>query len=102
MSYSSYRVVALIGYTVIVLVLGAIISVYSVTGALEFIATFLLVGIPVMLFVQSRFQRRVDDSGGEFPVAFGGLGMMERDIADDRRGDLTEEDREELGENPPE
>lgn len=101
MSYSGYRVVALIGYIVIILVLGAIISVYSFTGALEFIAAFLVVGIPVMLLVQSRFQKRVDSSGGEYPVAFGGVGMMERDIADDRWGDLTEEDREELGERPP-
>jgi hypothetical protein len=101
MSYSSYRVVAVIAYTVIILVLGAIIAVYSTTGALEFIAIFLLVGIPAMLIVQSRFQKRVDDSGGEYPVAFGGLGMMERDIADDRQGDLTEEDREELGQEPP-
>lgn len=102
MSYTSYRVVALVGYTVIILVLGAIISVYSVTGALEFIAVFLLVGIPVVLFVQSRFQKRVAESGDEYPMAFGGLGMMERDIIDDRQGDLTAEDREELGETPPE
>lgn len=102
MSYSSYRVAALIGYTVMIVVLGAIVSVYSVTWALAFIAIFLLLGIPVMWLVQSRFQRRVEESGGEFPMASGGLGMMARDIAEDRQGDLTEQDREELGEGPPE
>lgn len=101
MSYSNYRVAAVIVYVVMILVLGAIISVYSVTWALEFIAIFLLVGVPIMLLVLSRFQRRVEESGGEYPMAFGGLGMMERDIIDDRQGDLTAEDREELGEQPP-
>jgi hypothetical protein len=94
--------VALVVYTVIILVLGAVIAVYSVTGALEFVANFLLGGIPTVLLVQNRFQKRVDDSGSDFSVAFGGVGMMERDIADIRQGDLTEEDREELGEEPSE
>jgi hypothetical protein len=102
MTYSNYRVVALVGFVVIILVLGAIIAVYSVTWSVVFVAVFLVGGIPAMLIAQSRFQKRVDDSGGEFPVAFGGLGMMERDIANDRQGDLTEEDREELGEEPAE
>jgi hypothetical protein len=101
MSYSSYGALAVGAYTVMVLVLGAIIAAYHVTWAIAFIAVFLLVGIPVILLLARRTRERIDDSGGEFPMPTGGDGMMERDIADDRWGDLTQEDREELGEEPP-
>jgi Flp pilus assembly protein TadB len=101
MVYSGYRVVALTVYTVMVLVLGAIIAAYHTTWGVAFIVVFLVVGIPVLLLTQRTTKKRVDDSGGEFPMQTGGLGMMERDIADDRWGDLTVQDREELGERPP-
>ncbi len=102
MKYSPYGALALWLYIVMVLVLGAILAVYHWTWAIEFIVVFLAVGVPVILLLQRRTQERVDESGGEFPMPTGGDGMMERDIADDRWGDLTEEDREELGERPPE
>jgi hypothetical protein len=102
MSYSSYAALALGLYTVMVLVLGAIIAAYHLSWAIAFIAVFLLVGIPVILLLARRTRERVDADGGEFPMPTGGEGMMERDIAENRWGDLTESDREELGERPPE
>jgi hypothetical protein len=65
-----------------------------------FILVFLAVGIPAFLLQQRWAEKRVEESGGQFPMPTGGLGMMERDIAEDRWGDLTQEDREELGEHP--
>jgi low affinity Fe/Cu permease len=95
MTYSGARIAALVVYTVMVVVLGLVIAVYSRTWAYVFIVIFLAVGIPVMLLQQRWARREEASTGGEFPMPTGGDGLMERDIAEGRWGDETAEEREE-------
>ncbi|MGA7860849.1 MAG: hypothetical protein WCB19_03210 [Thermoplasmata archaeon] len=44
--YSTDRIVGLVGFTVVVLFLGAIVATSTLTLGIEFIVVFLVVGIP--------------------------------------------------------
>jgi hypothetical protein len=94
MTYTGARIASLVIYTVMVVVLGLVIAVYSRTWALVFGAVFLGVGIPILLLQQRWVHREEESTGGEFPMPTGGDGMMERDIAEGRWGDETAEERE--------
>jgi len=77
-------------YAVMILVLGAILAVYSTLWAIVFIIVFLAVGIPVVLLYLRSVARRPEDFGTQLAGPDKVLGTMGVEIAEEE-GSETEE-----------
>jgi len=99
--YSTYRIVALVGFTVVVLILEATVATSPLTWGIEFIVVFLVVGTPVVLRIQYRVKRPVREDGSEFPRPTGGDGVTETEIAEDRStGEWANSNVDETADHP--
>ena len=91
----------LVGFTVVVLILGATVAPSPLTWGIEFIVVFFVVGIPVVLRIQYRVKRRVREDGSEFPRPTGGNGVTETEIAEYRStGEWANSNVDETADHP--
>jgi len=82
MRFSRYMILVVSLYVVFVVAMGAAFSLVSVSLALLFVVTLLLLGVPLTLVNFALLSKRLDDYGGRYPMP-GFWGLLGVDIVDD-------------------